>query len=180
MILCYDDCLYTLTMNEGKDMTDTLANLAIEVGTLLKKKGLVLTTAESCTGGGLSYWITSVDGSSEWFDQAFVTYSDSAKIDLIGVTPATLETYGAVSAETAREMAEGALKRNGADISIGITGIAGPTGGTSEKPVGTVWIAWASTHFSTVAEVNNFKGDRQAVREQSIERAMRKILELAG
>lgn len=161
-------------------MSETLITLAQKTGDALKKKGWIVVTAESCTAGGLSYWLTSLDGSSTWFERGFVTYSDEAKIELLGVKPATLESFGAVSAETAKEMAEGALKNSYADICVGITGIAGPAGGTHHKPVGTVWIAWASRHFSTLTELNVFKGERQEVREQTIIKAMEKIISVTS
>src|SRR3990167_3251020 len=119
-------------------MTDAIAKLAIATGIALKKHHLTLATAESCTGGGLSYWLTSVPHSSQWFERGFITYSNAAKIELLQVNPATLETFGAVSEPTAREMAEGALKHSQAKLSIAITGTAGPDGGTALKPVGTV------------------------------------------
>lgn len=152
-------------------MPTTLEKLAETTGRLLKEERLTVVTAESCTGGGLGYWITSVPGSSAWFERGFITYSNLAKIELLGVNPETLSQFGAVSAETAREMAEGALKKSTASVSIAITGIAGPsTGGdASEKPVGTVWIAWSSRNrFATKALVNIFPGDRQAIRDHSI------------
>src|SRR3990167_5136864 len=114
-----------------------LEPLAKELGTTLKPRGLLLATAESCTGGGLSYWITSVPGSSDWYERGFVTYSNAAKIEMLGVRSATLEKFGAVSEEIAREMALGALAHSKANVSIAVTGIAGPDGGTPDKPVGT-------------------------------------------
>ena len=122
-------------------MTASLATLAQAVGEALKKNNLSLATAESCTGGGLSYWVTSIGGSSHWFERGFVTYSNEAKVEQLSVNPTTIENYGAVSEQTACEMAEGALANSNADITVSITGIAGPNGGTPEKPVGTVWIA---------------------------------------
>lgn len=159
-------------------MALTIEKLAEEVGLLLKKRNLMLTTAESCTGGGLSYWITCVPGSSEWFDRGFVTYSDRSKIEMLGVHPETIEKYGAVSEETAREMALYALERSHADISIAITGIAGPSGGVPHKQVGTVWTAWAGSSFSAEAEISLFPGNRQEIRARAIERALLRLLEL--
>lgn len=155
----------------------TIDQLAITVGETLKKQQLVLTTAESCTGGGLSYWITSVAGSSAWFDRGFVTYSNASKMAMLNVKSETLNQHGAVSEQTAIEMAEGALKNSAADISISITGIAGPDGGSAEKPVGTVWIGMASNVFQTFAFVNVFKGDRQSIRDQVIVTALQKLLD---
>lgn len=159
-------------------MTVNIENLAEKVGEVLKKQGLKLVTAESCTGGGLSYWITSIAGSSDWFDRGFITYSDEAKRDLLNVSGKTLKTYGAVSKQTALEMAKGALQNSEANFSIAITGIAGPAGGTQEKPVGTVWIAWASEDFPTSTSVEIFSGDRQAIRARAIEKALETLIEI--
>lgn len=135
-----------------------------------------IATAESCTGGGLSYALTNVPGSSAWFERGFVTYSNTAKEELLNVSPATLFLYGAVSEQTAREMAEGALRQSHADISISITGIAGPEGGTPDKPVGMVWFACSTVESGTTAWVETFSGNREAVREQSIELALKKLV----
>lgn len=158
----------------------SLDQLAHQVGQQLKAKHAKLATAESCTGGGLSYWITSVAGSSDWFDRGFVTYTNAAKIDLLGVAPDTLQRFGAVSSAVAKEMAEGALKKSEATISIAITGIAGPGGGSLEKPVGLVFIAWAGNAFPTDAMQMIFSGERDAVRSQSIVTAMEKICSLTA
>jgi nicotinamide-nucleotide amidase len=159
-------------------MIDTIKQLVIEVASGLKKSGLTLATAESCTGGGLSYWLTSIPGSSDWFDRGFVTYSNQAKMDMLGVKESTLNNHGAVSEETAIEMAKGILQNSPADIGIAITGIAGPDGGTVEKPVGTVWIGVSGKHFKTHAECHVFTGDRQAVRLASIVKALELLLSL--
>jgi nicotinamide-nucleotide amidase len=159
-------------------MKASLDKLAKSLGARLKKNKLMLTTAESCTGGGLSYWVTSVSGSSEWFERGFVTYSDKAKIEQLGVTTETLATKGAVSEATAREMAEGALVRSLASVSVAITGIAGPTGGSPEKPVGTVWIAYASRQFPTFAQSQPFTGSRNEIREKVIEKALTTLIDL--
>lgn len=154
-------------------MTATLIKLAEEIGLLLKKRQLTLTTAESCTGGGLSYFITHIAGSSAWFDRGFVTYSNQAKIDLLGVQPHTLDTFGAVSEETANEMAKGALARSQTDFAVAITGIAGPLGGQEGKPVGTVWIAWALRRPPFVtAKKYSFSGNRHSIRTQAMEKAL--------
>jgi nicotinamide-nucleotide amidase len=159
-------------------MTSSLENLAEKIGNALKKHGLTLATAESCTGGGLSYWITSTSGSSAWFDRGFVTYSDAAKVDILDVNPATIQSFGAVSEATAREMAEGALKMSTADISIAITGIAGPTGGSPQKPVGTVWIAYAKQHELTQTHVEVFPGNRQEIRDGVIQHIFERLLKI--
>src|SRR5215831_857510 len=122
----------------------SLASLARRVGSRLRRRGLMLATAESCTGGWIAQAVTSVAGSSDWFERGFVTYSNEAKKEMLGVRAATLSRHGAVSEEAAREMASGALKRSGAHVAIAVTGIAGPGGGTREKPVGTVCFAWAT------------------------------------
>jgi nicotinamide-nucleotide amidase len=158
-------------------MSDTLDKLANELGERLKQRGKRLATAESCTGGGLSYWITNIAGSSDWFECGFVTYSNAAKVAMLSVNPNTIENYGAVSQEACREMVEGALARSIANVSIAITGIAGPSGGSAEKPVGTVWIGWGGVDLITQVEGHLFLGDRQSIRLQSIERAMQGLLE---
>lgn len=161
-------------------MIAEIKTLVLNVASALTNHRLKLTTAESCTGGGLSYWLTSVPGSSAWFDRGFVTYSDDAKLAMLSVRPETLSQFGAVSEQTAREMAEGCLKHSLADLSIAITGIAGPTGGTSQKPVGTVWIAWASKKKPTQAIRYLFSGDRQAIRLSAIAKALEKVLDMSG
>lgn len=158
-------------------MIETVKTLVLEVAQRLQQKGLKLATAESCTGGGLSYWLTSIPGSSNWFERGFVTYSNAAKIDLLMVNAETINQFGAVSEETARAMAEGALKNSLADWSIAITGIAGPDGGSVEKPVGMVWFAWASKQSATHSEVEIFSGDRQAIRLAAIAKALKQLLE---
>lgn len=117
--------------------------LANQLGDALAKQQWVATTAESCTGGGVATAITDIAGSSQWFDRAFITYSNEAKMQMLGVQAETLANHGAVSEPVVEQMAEGALTNSLADISVAISGIAGPTGGTEEKPVGTVWFAWA-------------------------------------
>lgn len=159
-------------------MIELLRQLVPELGNELKVRKLKLACAESCTGGGLAYWLTSVAGSSAWFDRGFVTYSNEAKIDLIGVKSSTLDQHGAVSSETALEMAEGTLKNSNADISIAITGIAGPDGGSKEKPVGTVFIACATKDHYINVERYNFAGDRQQIRLQAMATAVETLLDI--
>lgn len=158
-------------------MTQTIEQLAIALGIKLKQRNWKLVTAESCTGGGLAYFVTQIAGCSDWFERGFVTYSNEAKCELLGVKTITLEQFGAVSEQTAREMAEGALHKSRAQISIAITGIAGPGGGTLEKPVGTVWFGWAGLHAATNTHLEVFSGDRQVVREKSIYTALEQLLE---
>ena len=157
-------------------MNTDLYKLAAQVGTKLKAEGAVLATAESCTGGGIAEAVTRIAGSSAWFDRAFIAYSYPAKTDMLGVQTATLDQVGAVSEAVAREMAEGALAQSLASVSIAVTGIAGPDGGTPEKPVGTVWFAWASKNTSTKSECCVFSGDRASVRHQTIVHALTKLL----
>jgi nicotinamide-nucleotide amidase len=146
---------------------------------LLKAHQYKLVTAESCTGGLLAAAITSLPGSSLWFDRGFVTYSNLSKQQQLLVKPQTLEHYGAVSEQTAREMAEGALKNSNAHISLSVTGIAGPDGGSTDKPVGTVWFAWASSDiFETFAKVHYFKGDRSEIRRQATDFALVTLYEI--
>ena len=160
-------------------MTDPeLEVLARSCGEALKRRGLVLASAESCTGGWVAAAITTIAGSSEWFDRGFVTYSNQAKQDMLGVTPGTLERFGAVSEQTAREMVEGALAHSRADVALAITGIAGPGGGSPAKPVGTVCFAWAIASQETRTATRHFAGDRTAVRRQSVEFALRTLLDV--
>ena len=154
--------------------------LAKKVGERLKAAGAQLVTAESCTGGWVAQAVTAIAGSSSWFERGFVTYSNDAKQELLGVTKQTLEAHGAVSEETAREMADGALKRSKGTIALAVTGVAGPGGGTREKPVGMVCCAWADGK-KLRSETRRFSGDRDSVRRQSVIRALQGVLEtLAG
>lgn len=181
MILNYTCMLYTATHSEGKETMDqSLVQLATQLGAQLKNRSIKLVTAESCTGGGLAYYLTSVPGSSEWFERGFVTYSNDAKNKLLKVKLKTLSKFGAVSEETAREMAEGALKNSKATISISITGIAGPGGGTKEKPVGTVWIGFAGVNIKTECSLVIFPGTRLYIREQTIQFVLETLVKLSG
>jgi nicotinamide-nucleotide amidase len=141
------------------------------------QRRLLLTTAESCTGGWVAQVITHTAGSSEWFERGFVTYSNEAKVGMLGVRPETLDKFGAVSLETAAEMAAGALDNSNALISLAITGIAGPTGGSPGKPVGTVCFAWCRVGEAAVAEAAVFSGDREAIRRQAVVHALRGLLQ---
>ena len=152
-------------------------DLAKKVGRRLRAAGAMLVTAESCTGGWVSEVVTSVSGSSRWFERGFVTYSDAAKRQMLGVRKKTLRKHGAVSQETAREMAKGALKRSRGSIAVAVTGVAGPTGGSAAKPVGTVCFAFV-TPKRALSETQHFKGDRESVRQQSVVRALEGVLEL--
>lgn len=140
---------------------------------LLKIHRQKLVTAESCTSGLLAAEITSLSGSSDWFDRGFVTYSNLSKQEMLSVNAQTLEKFGAVSEQTAIEMAEGSLQKSNATISLSVTGIAGPKGGTPEKPVGTVWFGWASLDlFDTFALMQHFHGDRTHIRQQATQFAL--------
>jgi nicotinamide-nucleotide amidase len=159
-----------------------LENLAAELGATLKARGFTLALAESCTGGMVAQAITSIAGSSAWFDRSFVTYSNAAKIEMLGVSPATLEKFGAVSEEVAKEMALGCLKscvlrNNHAQIAGSITGIAGPDGGSDEKPVGTVCFAWTGTNIPTEAITKKFIGNREEIRQQATAALMAGLIE---
>lgn len=156
----------------------TLRQSAEQVAGILRTKGEMLATAESCTGGWIAKTCTDLAGSSEWFDSAAVTYSNRAKQALVGVTATTLEHHGAVSRECALEMVAGALARLDATIAVAVTGIAGPSGGTSDKPVGTVWIAWQRRGGRASVEVFHFDGDRDAVRRQTVARALEGVQEI--
>ncbi|HEY8250076.1 MAG TPA: CinA family protein [Burkholderiales bacterium] len=149
--------------------------LAKRLGQRLKAQGEKLVTAESCTGGWVAQVVTSVAGSSDWFERGFVTYSNDAKQELLGVRPSTLETHGAVSEQTAREMAQGALARSKGSIALAVTGVAGPGGGSREKPVGMVCFAWAYGK-DLESETRRFPGDRESVRRQSVIHALEGVL----
>ena len=150
--------------------------LSERLGRALLARGAWLVAAESCTGGWLAQSVTAIAGSSGWFDRGFVTYSNAAKIDMLGVPESTLERHGAVSEATARAMAQGALAHSPGDWAVAITGVAGPSGGSPEKPVGTVCFAWAWRDGGCEAELCHFAGDRTAVREQSVRHALAGLL----
>jgi nicotinamide-nucleotide amidase len=153
-------------------MDNELLELAQQLGLLLKSKEKKIATAESCTGGWIAQVITEVPGSSAWFDRGFVTYSNAAKMQMLGVKPETLEKYGAVSAQTATEMVIGVLTYSDADCAIAVTGIAGPDGGTAEKPVGTVFIAWAYKNQDVKVVQKKLTGDRHQIRKQTVQIAL--------
>ena len=161
-------------------MEAELEKLSAKVGAALQQAGLLLATAESCTGGWVAQVVTHTAGSSEWFDRGFITYSNDAKRTQLGVGARTLVHYGAVSAETAVEMAAGALEKSKASISLAITGIAGPTGGSPDKPVGTVCFAWCQHDQDAVTRTRHFSGDRETIRRQSVVFALEELLDLVG
>ena len=146
---------------------------------VLMEQKLRITTAESCTGGMISAACTDLPGSSMWFERGFVTYSNAAKSDLLGVPASIIQAHGAVSEEVARAMAQGALEHSLADWSVAVTGIAGPTGGSAAKPVGTVWLAWACKSSGWCeSQLQLFAGDRKAVRESTTALALSRLLAL--
>lgn len=149
-------------------MNDHAMTLAHHLGKQLLRQGLTITTAESCTGGGVSAAITEVSGSSAWFDAAFVTYSNAMKTKLLGVPADALERYGAVSEVVVEAMLQGALTASGAKLGVAVSGVAGPTGGTPDKPVGTVCFACGGQKHGIATLQVGFDGDRQSVREQSV------------
>ena len=156
---------------------DTLSTLATIVGARLKERGLLLASAESCTGGWVAEAVTAIAGSSEWFERGFVTYSNAAKMEMLGVSAATLEAFGAVSEQTAGEMATGALVHSHAQLALSITGVAGPGGGSAEKPGGMVCFGWAGEGGAPLVITRNFSGDRESVRRQSVICALQGVLE---
>jgi len=159
-------------------VNDDLLKLSAELGATLKSRGWTLALAESCTGGWVAECITAIAGSSAWFDRGFITYSNAAKIEMLGVTENTLSQHGAVSEQTAREMALGALKHSHASIAAAITGIAGPDGGTQEKPVGTVCFAWAAANGYIKTTTRHLTGDREEVRRVSVKTVLEVLLQL--
>lgn len=155
----------------------TLTSLAAELGGALGERGWRIATAESCTGGGIAAAITAVAGSSTWFEAGFVTYANRIKVQVLSVDEAVLTAEGAVSQAVAEQMALGALAAAGADLAVAVTGIAGPDGGSPDKPVGTVWFAWALAAGGCYSHCYVFEGDRAAVRYQTVVRALRGALE---
>lgn len=161
-------------------MDERLYQLAEQVGAALKSRALMLATAESCTGGWIGAAITAVPGSSDWYERGFITYAYVAKREMLGVKSKTLQKSGAVSEQTISEMVAGALAASYAHVAVAVSGTAGPAGGTPEKPVGTVCLAWALRGGEPIVETRHFEGDRDAVRRQSVERALVGVLELLG
>ena len=155
-----------------------LYKLAEELGRELKRRKLMLATAESCTGGWVSEAVTMVPGSSDWFERGFVTYTYISKREMLGVKEATLDKHGAVSEEVVREMVAGALARSHAQVAVAVSGVAGPTGGTPEKPVGFVCFAWGMKDSKPRSETKRYSGDREAVRRRSVEYALKGVLAL--
>jgi nicotinamide-nucleotide amidase len=154
----------------------TIQTLSETLGKILLTRSWSVAVAESCTGGSLCAALTDIPGCSAWFDRGFITYSNDAKETLLMVPSTTLSTQGAVSEETALAMADGALKNSRANVSLSITGLAGPTGGSKHKPVGTVWIACAGAGLPTQAKHYFFQGNRQAIRHQSVFMALQRVI----
>lgn len=155
-----------------------LQDLARQAGTALSQQELMLATAESCTGGWLGQTITSIAGSSAWYERGFITYAAISKHEMLGVSNATLEQYGAVSEQTASEMAVGAIARSHGQVAVSITGIAGPDGATPEKPVGMVCFAWIMKEGMALAETRYFSGSREEIRRQSVAGALQGVIDL--
>jgi nicotinamide-nucleotide amidase len=160
-------------------MNDDLISLRRDrLAEQLMRQGLLLAVAESCTGGWLAKVCTDVSGSSSWFDRGFVTYSNRAKQQMLGVSEQTLQAHGAVSEAVVIEMVSGVLQQSDAHVAVSISGVAGPGGGTEEKPVGTVWLAWKRRTLPVIASCCHFDGDRNDVRSQAVERALQGLLDL--
>jgi nicotinamide-nucleotide amidase len=160
-------------------MDTELELLARRLGDRLSARGWLLATAESCTGGGIAAAVTAIGGSSGWFDRGFVTYSNEAKRDMLGVSAHTLASHGAVSEATVHEMAEGALAHSRAQVAVAVSGVAGPSGGSAAKPVGMVCLAWAVAGQPTRVRTCHFGGDREAVRRQTVVCALQELIALA-
>jgi nicotinamide-nucleotide amidase len=155
----------------------TTSQLCAQLAQALLTRGWKLATAESCTGGMIAAACTDLSGSSNWFERGFVTYSNEAKVDSLGVDPSLVEAHGAVSEVVARAMAFGAIRHSLAQVSVAVTGVAGPTGGSKEKPVGTVWFGF-QVDGRLASETRRFDGDRAAVRTATVQHALRRLLEL--
>lgn len=160
-------------------MTDrpTLEDVVQQLSTELQRRGWMLATAESCTGGMIAAACTDLPGSSAWFDRGFVTYSNAAKTEMLGVPAELIAAHGAVSEEVVRAMAEGAVARSAAQVSIAVSGVAGPDGGSTDKPVGTIWIAWCLAKDCQTT-LYHFHGSRHAIRQQALRTALRQLLAL--
>ena len=167
----------------GQSILNTPHNIDLheitqELARVLIKNNWHLSTAESCTGGLVAASITELAGSSKWFERGYVTYSNQSKSEDIDVSQNLIEHHGAVSDQVARAMALGAKQNSGSDLSLSITGIAGPTGGSPEKPIGTVCFAWALANDQIVSETKHFEGNRQQIRQQACDFSLRKLLSL--
>lgn len=159
---------------------EELHQLAVELGDKLRARGWMLATAESCTGGWVGQLLTSLPGSSHWYERGFITYANAAKVEMLGVSPDTLETHGAVSETTAMEMAVGALRHSHAQATLAISGIAGPGGGTPQKPVGLVCYGWALADGTVLSSTCRLDGDREEIRSRAVAAALRGLIELVA
>ncbi len=157
-----------------------LAELATQLGNALRARGWMIATAESCTGGWIGEVLTSIPGSSAFYERGFITYANAAKVELLGVSPDTLVSHGAVSEETAREMARGALLKSPVHVALAVSGIAGPGGGTREKPVGMVCYGWALQDGTLMSSTCRLDGDREEIRSRAVAAALRGMIELIG
>lgn len=157
-----------------------LAELATQLGNALRARGWMIATAESCTGGWIGEVLTSIPGSSAFYERGFITYANAAKVELLGVSPDTLVSHGAVSEETAREMARGALLKSPVHAALAVSGIAGPGGGTREKPVGMVCYGWALQDGTLMSSTCRLDGDREEIRSRAVAAALRGMIELIG
>ena len=167
-----------MTLSKGEHLalgTQVLEADLIHISSTLLARGWMLATAESCTGGMIAAACTDLSGSSQWFERGFVSYSNAAKTELLGVPAALIAEHGAVSEPVARAMADGALAHSRAHVSLAVTGVAGPTGGSADKPVGTVWLAWC-VGGQTHSEMQHFAGDRAAVRAATVRYALQRLL----
>ncbi|WP_295623682.1 CinA family protein [uncultured Nitrosomonas sp.] len=160
------------------DDDQAISDLALRVGEALEQREWMLATAESCTGGWVGQAVTTVAGSSDWYERGFITYSNKSKCEMLGVQQSTLDQFGSVSPQAAQEMAIGALHRSHAQISVSITGIAGPDGGTATKPVGMVCFAWVSKDGPVQQQTHYFTGDRETIRHSAVTTALQGILDL--
>ena len=162
------------SLSNSERLTHSARGLAAD---LLKELGWKLATAESCTGGMIAACCTDIAGSSDWFERGFVTYSNAAKTEMLGVDAALISSHGAVSEQVVRAMVQGALTHSTAQVAVAVTGVAGPGGGSEAKPVGTVWLGWA-TPAGVVTEVQRFAGDRAQVRAATVQRALQRLVAL--
>lgn len=153
-------------------------SLSLELGQYLQQQNLTVTTAESCTGGAIAQAITNISGSSAWFSHGFITYSNQAKQELLDLSPDLFIEQGAVSQAVVEAMAAQALTLAHADLSVAVSGIAGPNGGSPEKPVGTVWIAWATVHQPVISQRFQFDGDRKSIRNQTVIESLKKLIKM--
>jgi nicotinamide-nucleotide amidase len=159
---------------------EELHQLAAELGDKLRARGWMLATAESCTGGWVGHLLTSLPGSSNWYERGFITYANAAKVEMLGVPAETLDHYGAVSEETASAMATGALRNSHAQATLAISGIAGPGGGTPQKPVGLVCYGWALEDGTVMSSTCRLDGDREEIRSRAVAAALRGLIDLVA